>query len=263
MSPTNNIRRPGILGIVNVTPDSFSDGGEFFSCDQAVRHALTLLDDGADILDIGGESTRPGAVEVPAEEELRRVIPVIRGIRCLRPDARISIDTRKAGVAAAAVEAGATVINDVSGLASDPDMAATAARTGAHLILGHAGPPVDTGDIVAAVRDHLRRAGEKARQAGVAGDKLIFDPCLGFAKSPGQDWEILHRLAELLPLGPVLIAHSRKSFLGHLLNRPEPRDREMATAAVTLYAAQHGAAMVRVHDVRAARDLLTVWERLA
>ena len=272
MTPRNDIRRPAILGIVNVTPDSFSDGGLCFTCDRAVRHGLELLDDGADMLDIGGESTRPGAAEVPAEEEIRRVAPVIAGIRRFRPEARISVDTRKAAVAAAALEAGATIVNDVSGLTFDPAIAAVAARAGAGMILGHTrGTPERMrdpencryGDVVAEVRDFLRRAGETAVAAGVAAEKLIFDPCLGFAKTAEQDWEILRRMEELLTLGPVLIAHSRKSFLGQLLDRPDPKEREMATAAVTLYAAQHGAAMVRVHDVRAAHDVLTVWERLS
>ena len=255
-------QRPLLMGIVNATPDSFSDGGR--SPDEVVRHALKLLDDGADVLDIGGESTRPGAAAVPVPEELDRVIPVLKKIRALRPACRISVDTRKAAVAEAALAAGAEIINDVSALAYDPAMAAVAARSGAPVILGHTrGTPEEMtgrceyGDLVREVKDELRAAAAKALAAGVKPEKLWYDPGIGFAKTAAQSWELLRHVNELAELGPLVIGHSRKSFFAY----PDMADREVATAAVSLLLYGKNVFMVRVHDVRATRIAWEVAEK--
>ena len=246
--------RPLLMGIVNATPDSFSDGGRSF--EENVRHALKLLDDGADILDIGGESTRPGAAEVPVEEEIGRVLPVLRRIRELRPDCRISVDTRKSRVAEAALEAGAEIVNDVSGLSFDPELAACAARHHAVLLLGHTrGTPEEMarrcqyGSVVKEVVRELREAAAAAQAAGVKPEKLWYDPGIGFAKTAEQSWELLRHTEELAELGPLVIGHSRKSFFGY----PDMADREFATAAVALLLFAKQVYAVRVHNVRAAR----------
>ncbi len=263
--------RTEIMGIVNVTPDSFSDGGTSATTAAAVDKALRLLDEGADLIDIGGESTRPGAREVPTEEERARVTPVILQLKRLRPDCVISVDTRKSAVARAALNAGAVIINDVSGLSFSSDMAATAAEFEARLVIGHTrGTPEQMRrpencrytDVVAEVCAFwAARAGE-AERAGVKRENLLFDPCLGFAKTAEQDWTLLRQLEDLHRVGPVLIGHSRKSFLGALLGEPEPLRREAGTLAVSLHALMHGATMVRVHDVRATADAFRVWRHL-
>ena len=256
--------RPLLMGIVNATPDSFSDGGRSF--EETVRHALKLLDDGADILDIGGESTRPGAAEVPVAEEIGRVIPVLRAVKKTRPDCRISVDTRKSPVAEAALAEGAEIVNDVSGLSFDPDLAACAARHDAVLLLGHTrGTPEEMtrrcqyGRVVDEVVRELRQAAETARAAGVKPEKLWFDPGIGFAKTPEQSWELLRHTAELAALGPLVIGHSRKSFFGY----PEMADRETATAAVSLLLYGKKVFAVRVHDVRASRIAYETAERFS
>jgi len=262
---------PLIFGIVNVTPDSFSDGGKAFGGEAGFVHAAKLLADGADILDIGGESTRPGARPVPVAEEIGRVVPVIARLKREYPAAVISIDTRKAEVAAAATAAGATIINDVTGLGFSPEMAQVAAEVGAKLVIGHTrGTPEEMrkpencvyADVVSEVMAFWREAAAKALAAGVPEENLIFDPCLGFAKTAEQDWELLRRLGELRRAGKILVAHSRKSFLGKLIEEPEPARREAATLAVSLWAAEHGAEYLRVHDVKATRDALRVQEVL-
>lgn len=246
--------RPLLMGIVNATPDSFSDGGRSF--DETVRHALQLLSDGADILDIGGESTRPGAAAVPVREELDRVIPVLKKVKSLRPDCRISVDTRKSQVAQAALDEGAEIVNDVSAFAYDPGMAEVVARSGATAILGHTrGTPEEmTGhcrydDVVREVKTELRAAAAKALAAGVKPEKLWFDPGIGFAKTAEQSWELLRHTEELAELGPLVIGHSRKSFFVY----PDMADREVATAAVSLLLYGKGVFALRVHDVRSAR----------
>ena len=256
--------RPLLMGIVNVTPDSFSDGGRSF--DASCQHALQLLADGADILDIGGESTRPGAGEVPVAEELDRVMPVLTKLRELRPDCRISVDIRKAAVAEAALQAGAEIINDVSGFAFDPAMAEVAARHGAAVILGHTrGTPQEMTahccytDVVREVTAELRRSGAAAAAAGVKPEKIWFDPGIGFAKTAEQSWELLRHLEELAELGPLVVGHSRKSFLGY----PAGADREFASAAVTMQLRMQNVFAVRVHDVRSARIVFEVAEKLA
>ncbi|MBQ7393670.1 MAG: dihydropteroate synthase [Lentisphaeria bacterium] len=256
--------RPWLMGIVNATPDSFSDGGRSF--EATVRHALQLLEDGADILDIGGESTRPGAGEVPVAEELDRVMPVLTELKKWRPDCRISVDTRKSKVAEAALAAGAEIVNDVSGLAFDPDMAAVAAKFGAVIILGHTrGTPQEMVSrcnyrmLIRDVTDELKRTAGMAAEAGILPEKLWFDPGIGFAKTAEQSWELLRHLEELAELGPLVIGHSRKSFLGY----PAGADRECATAAVTMYLRMQKVLAVRVHDVRSARIMFDVAEKLA
>ena len=256
--------RPLLMGIVNVTPDSFSDGGR--SLEASCQHALQLLEDGADILDIGGESTRPGAGEVPVAEELDRVMPVLTKLRELRPDCRISVDTRKAAVAEAALQAGAEIVNDVSGFSFDPARAEVAARYGAAVILGHTrGTPQEMTahcrytDVVREVITELRGSGEAAVAAGVNPEKLWFDPGIGFAKTADQSWELLRHLGELAELGPLLVGHSRKSFLGY----PAGMDREFASAAVTMHLRMQNVFAVRVHDVHSARIMFEVAERLA
>ncbi len=264
-------KTPLIFGIVNVTPDSFSDGGAAYGPEAGFARAAQLLADGADILDIGGESTRPGAQSVPEEEEIRRVVPVIARIKREYPAAVVSIDTRKAEVAQAAVDAGAGIINDVSGLRFSPGMAKAAAKAGVKLVIGHSRGGLETAsqrdrceyaDVVAEVMKFWRAAAAKAVEAGVAEENLIFDPCLGFAKTAEQDWELLRRFDELKGAGKILLGHSRKSFLGKLIDEPVAARREAATLALSLWGAAHGADYLRVHDVKGTCDALKVWRRL-
>ena len=261
--------------MLNVTPDSFSDGGRYFgvggSHDAAVAHGLRMRADGADLVDVGGESTRPGARRVDAEQECARVLPVIEalaahGVAC-------SVDTTRAVVAEAALEAGATVVNDVSGGLADPDMAKMVAAAGVPWILmhwrGHSDRMAELAvytDVVAEVRDELSARIDGAVAAGVDPSNLVIDPGLGFAKRGPHDWALLRRLDVLLALGPpVLVGASRKSFLGRLLASPDgtprPADgREVATASLSALAAAAGAWGVRVHDVAGSRDAVLVGE---
>lgn len=264
-------RHPLLMGIVNVTGDSFSEGGAS-SPETAEARALTLLDEGADLLDIGGESTRPGAPLIPEKEELRRVVPLLRKLRFLRPSAILSIDTRKAGVARAAMDCGVDLINDVSMLRFSPDMAELAAASGAALILSHSrGTPQNMrnpefheygSDPVSTVVSELAGAKKKAMDCGVPEDAILIDPGIGFAKTPEQDWEILRRIGELRRLGPVVAGISRKSFLGTFLEQPEPRQRLGGTVAAALHLAESGVEILRVHDVRQLSDALRVWRNL-
>jgi dihydropteroate synthase len=255
--------------VLNVTPDSFSDGGRYLGPDDAVAHGLRLVAEGADLIDVGGESTRPGARRIPAGEELRRVLPVLsalagEGVAC-------SVDTTRAEVAEASLSAGATVVNDVSGGLADPGMAKVVAAAGVPWILmhwrGHSdrmGELAVYSDVVAQVRDELSARVDAAVTEGVDPSMLVIDPGLGFAKHAGHDWALLHRLDVLLGLGlPVLVGASRKRFLGRLLADPagEPRPapgREVATSALSALAAAAGAWGVRVHDVAASRDAVLV-----
>ena len=254
-----------VIGVLNVTPDSFSDGGRFTSLDDAVAHGCRLADDGADLVDVGGESTRPGADRVDAAEEERRVIPVIEAL--VANGIRVSIDTYRAVVAERALAAGASVVNDVSGGLGDPDMAAVVRAAGCPWILmhwrGHSRRMQDLAhyvDVVDDVRRELAERVEAANQAGISSDRIVIDPGLGFAKTAEHNWALLAHLDVLIGLGlPVLIGASRKSFLGRVLadpaGTPRPVDeREAATVAVTAYAATQGAWGVRVHDVRANVD---------
>jgi dihydropteroate synthase len=262
---------PVVMGVVNVTPDSFSDGGRYQDLDAAVAHGVALQRDGADIVDIGGESTRPGAERVDAETEVARVVPVIRELAAA--GVPLSIDTTRAAVAAAALEAGAVVVNDVSGGLADPGMAAVVAAAGCPWILmhwrGHSRHMLDLAvydDVVAEVRAELLDRVADATKAGVAPEKIILDPGIGFAKTAAHNWALSRHLDELVTLGyPVLFAASRKTYLGRLLAGPdgEPRPvdgREAATIATSVLAVAAGAWGVRVHDVRATADALAVWD---
>lgn len=262
---------PLIMGIVNATGDSFSEGSGS-APESALDRALRLLADGADLLDIGGESTRPGAREIPPEEEIDRILPVIRGVRAACPDAVLSVDTRKSEVAAAAIECGVEIINDVSMLRYDAALARVTAEGGAALVLSHSRGTPETmrssayhdygADVVATVAAELAAAKRTALEAGVAEENLIFDPGIGFAKTPEQDWELLRRSGEFRRLGPVLVGMSRKSFLGKFLNRPDPADRLGGTIAAALHLAGCGVEILRVHDVRQLRDALLVRAKL-
>jgi dihydropteroate synthase len=258
-----------VVGVLNVTPDSFSDGGRFVDVAAAVKHGISLQADGAAFVDVGGESTRPGAQRVDADEECRRVLPVIRELTAA--GVPTSIDTYRAEVAAAALEAGASVINDVSGGLGDPRMAAVAADAGCPWILmhwrGHSADMQELAeydDVVADVVNELAARVEAALAAGVAPAALIVDPGLGFAKTADHNWALLSHLDAIMALGfPVLVGASRKSFLGRLLASPAgtPRpvdERESATTALSAYVAQLGGWGVRVHDVRASVDAARV-----
>lgn len=248
-----------VMGILNVTPDSFSDGGRYADPDSAVQRGLQLWDQGADLVDVGGESTRPGANPVEADEEQRRVEPVVARLSAL--GVRVSIDTGKASVAGAALEAGAVAVNDVTGL-SDPHMAATVAESGSSLVVMHMpGDPrtmhlaASYADVVGEVRDHLVARASDAVATGVDPDRVCIDPGIGFGKTVDHNLELLARLGELASCGfPVMVGTSRKSFLGRLLDIPDPADRDLATAITVALAAERGAAVVRVHDVPAARQ---------
>ncbi|WP_410576668.1 dihydropteroate synthase [Amycolatopsis sp. lyj-108] len=264
--------RPGrcaVMGILNVTPDSFSDGGRYLGVEQALEHAHEMWARGADLIDVGGESTRPGASRVDAETEISRIMPVIRALAA--DGVAMSVDTTRAEVALAAVEAGASVINDVSGGLADPNMAKVAAETGVPYVLMHwRGHSKDMNalasyeDVVADVRAELLSRVDEAVAAGVDQSAIVLDPGLGFAKNAEHDWALLNRLDSFLSLGfPVLVGASRKRFLGRLLSgkdgKPAPPDgRENATAAVSALAAAAGAWGVRVHEVGASIDAVTV-----
>ena len=254
-----------IMGVVNVTPDSFSDGGAFLDRDAAVNHGLRLAFEGADLLDVGGESTRPGAEPVAEREELHRVIPVIEGIRARNGEVRISIDTSKAAVAAAALDAGAGYVNDVTALRGDPEMAALVAERGVDVCLMHMlGTPrtmqaeARYDDVVDDVKAFLAERIESAVSAGIALERIEIDPGIGFAKNVDHNLEVLGRLRELTTLGrPVVLGTSRKSFLGAITGR-ETAERMPATLATIVMGYERGAEVFRVHDVAPARDALCV-----
>ena len=252
------------MGILNVTPDSFSDGGDYFTRDAAIAHALNMIAEGADIIDIGGESTRPGAEPTPAEEQMRRAIPVILAIRMRNSDIAISIDTRAAAVARAAVDAGADIINDVSALRDDPDMADVVAASGAAVVLMHrrgtsadmqdgGGPHYD--DVIAEITAFLQQRRDFAAGRGIDRSRIILDPGLGFGKRVEHNLTILRHLDRLVALEqPVLVGASRKRFLGSVLGVDEPKQRLAGSLACAVIAALAGAAILRVHDVRATVD---------
>ncbi|WP_422774504.1 dihydropteroate synthase [Plantactinospora sp. WMMC1484] len=261
---------PVVMGVLNVTPDSFSDGGRYADLDAAVRHGVQMHAYGAHLIDVGGESTRPGADRVDEATEAGRVLPVIRELAAR--GVPMSVDTYRAGVAAAALAAGATVVNDVSGGLADPGMAKVVAEAGCPWILmhwrGHAKRMQDLArytDVVTDVRTELSQRVADALAAGVAADRIVLDPGLGFAKRAADNWQLTARLPEVLALGyPVLFAASRKSYLGALLAAPDgtPRPtggRTAATIATSVLAVAAGAWGVRVHDVRETVDALAVW----
>jgi dihydropteroate synthase len=260
-----------VMGIVNVTPDSFSDGGRYLDAEAAIAHGLKLRGQGADILDVGGESTRPGAERIEPALEQERVVPVVRELAaagCL-----VSIDTMSASTAIAAVEAGARIVNDVSGGMADPELLRAVAPTGADVVLGHwRGPSADMyakaeyGDVVAEVVGELARRIEAAAAAGIAPSRVILDPGIGFGKRGDQNWAALRGITRLAGLGPrVLIGTSRKRFLAETLSAAEGEQadvdehrRDLATAVTSVLAAQAGAWGVRVHDVVSTVDALRV-----
>ncbi len=269
-------KRTLVMGIVNVTPDSFSDGGRHFASEDAVGYALELFEEGADVVDIGGESTRPGArvgradASVSAEEELRRVLPVISNVKKARPEAIVSIDTYKAKVAQAAVEAGAEIVNDVSGFEWDADMAKTLATLGCGAVLMHTrGFPDDWGslpvvaDIVMLVKRELGAHADAALLAGVKRDRMVLDPGFGFGKRFEENYPLLRRFREFQELRyPLLTGVSRKSFIGRALSengKDAPVDaRGWATVSAEVIAAMNGAHIIRTHDVKAAVDALKI-----
>lgn len=258
-----------VMGVVNVTPDSFSDGGRWLDHDAALAHGLELVAQGADLVDVGGESTRPGAARVPLDEELARVLPVITSL--VAHGVVVSVDTMRAQVARAAVDAGAVLVNDVSGGLADPQMVPLVAETGVAYVVTHwrgASDVMDDadryGDVVADVRHELDARLDVLRAAGARDEQLVLDPGLGFAKSGASNWPLLGRLDELVGTGlPVLVGASRKRFLGALLAAPDgtpapPTDRDHATAAVSALAAAAGAWAVRVHEVPSSVDAVRV-----
>jgi dihydropteroate synthase len=267
---------PVVMGVVNVTPDSFSDGGRYADTEAAIGHGRRLLADGADVLDIGGESTRPGATRPLVSEELDRVVPVITALAA--DGAVVSVDTMRAEVAEAALAAGARVVNDVSGGLADPRILDVVAGSEAAYVAMHWRAHSDRmqglavydepGGVVTAVRRELGERVEAMRAAGIPDDRIVLDPGLGFAKRGEHNWQLLRGFDELASLGfPLLVGASRKSFLGALLADPDgtPRpvtEREQAGHAVTLLLAQRGVWGVRVHDVRGTRDVLRVLERM-
>jgi dihydropteroate synthase len=254
-----------VMGVVNVTPDSFSDGGLYADADTAIAHGVELEAEGADILDIGGESTRPGAEPVAADAELQRVLPVIGGLRERGVTAEISIDTSKAAVAAAALDAGATLVNDVTALRSDPAMAELVAARGVSCCLMHMlGEPRTMQDdpryedVVSDVKAFLEERLAFAVASGIAEERILLDPGIGFGKTAEHNLELLARLDELVALGrPVVIGTSRKSFLGRITGRPVD-DRLAATIATNVLAYERGARVFRVHDVAPVRDALVI-----
>ncbi len=268
---------PLLMAIINVTPDSFSDGGAFDGPDAAVRHAMRCIEEGASIVDIGGESTRPGAQPVSADEQIRRTVPVIGALVRAGIPAAISIDTTSAAVASAALAAGAHIVNDVSAGTDDAGMFGVCAAAGCGIVLMHRlrRPAEDSystqyanapayGDVVVAVRDALAERVEAAVTAGIARESIAIDPGLGFGKSVEDNWALIRRLDEIAALGhPVLVGASRKSFVGAKAGIADPRQRDAASAEAALECAGRGAAILRVHDVAIHRDALAAWRREA
>jgi len=264
-----SLARPLVMGIVNVTPDSFSDGGDFLAADQAIRHGRALLDEGADILDVGGESTRPGATPVPPEEELRRVEPVVRALAAA--GAVVSIDTRHARVMAAALDAGARIVNDVSALTGEPESLGVAARAEAPLVLMHMpGDPRTMQDnpsyTLASldVLEYLAGRVEACVAAGIPRERIIVDPGIGFGKRSAHNLEIMARLALFHAIGcGVMLGLSRKGLIGSVGGAGAPKERMPGSVAGALYGVSQGVQIVRVHDVAATRQALATWEAMA
>lgn len=257
--------RPLIMGIINVTPDSFSDGGDYYSFEAATAQGLALAEAGADILDVGGESTRPGAEPLSLDQELDRVMPVIEALAG-RTSVPISIDTYKSAVAVEALEAGASMVNDISAGRFDPEILRLAARAGVPLILMHMkGQPRNMqdnpiyDDLVGEIKDFLADAARRAEEAGVDRDMIVLDPGIGFGKTFDHNLILINRLKELTELGyPLLVGPSRKAFLGHILGGVPPKERDAATAAVIALAAYNGASILRTHNAGLARQTLSV-----
>jgi dihydropteroate synthase len=257
---------PVLIGILNVTPDSFSDGGDFLDPKKAAKQAAAMLEEGAQVIDVGGESTRPGSDTVSPEEELNRVLPAIQGILEDRPDTVISVDTYRASTARAALEAGAGIINDVTAMRDDPEMADVVAEAGCTVILMHMlGEPKTMQqephyeDVVREVRDFLSERAAYAEETGIASDKIILDPGIGFGKTQDHNLTLLNNLDTIAELGyPVLMGASRKRFIGSITGVEEAKDRISGTIATSVLAYERGATLFRIHDVRANREALEV-----
>ena len=255
--------RPLVMGVLNVTPDSFSDGGDFLSPDAARRQAQQLVADGADIIDIGGESTRPGSEPVPADEQLRRILPAIEAVRRASDSVPISVDTRLGSVAEAALDAGADLVNDIFALRDDAHLARVVAKRRVPVVLMHMkGRPATMQqaptyvDVVSEIGSFLQDRIEAAERAGIDRDRMIIDPGIGFGKTTEHNLTILRGLAALLELGrPVLLGPSRKRFIGQVLGIDEPKRRQWGTAAVVAYAVAAGVHIVRVHEVAEMRQV--------
>ncbi|MEZ2347268.1 dihydropteroate synthase [Terriglobus sp. RCC_193] len=276
-------KRTLVMGILNATPDSFSDGGEYVSPDTALQHALYMLDHGADIIDIGGESTRPGTAAgttdaVSTDEEQARILPLIRSLIHTRPDTIISVDTYRASTARVAIDAGAEIVNDVSGMLWDRDMASTCAELRCGVVAMHTRglpsewatqPRLEPGRIIPTVMDELRETASRLMLAGCNQSSIVLDPGFGFGKIGNENWTLLHEMDRLQELGfPLLAGLSRKGFLGDTLRDPAgatppaPQQRDEATAAANVMAAIAGAHIVRVHDVQRTREAVTIADRL-
>ncbi|MBL4918261.1 dihydropteroate synthase [Szabonella alba] len=259
--------RPALMGILNVTPDSFSDGGRFLDAGQAAAQARAMVAAGADILDIGGESTRPGSAEVPEDEEIARTAPVIAALRAEGVETPISIDTRKAGVAGAALAAGANIVNDVAALGHDPALAPLVAERGVPVCLMHAqGDPATMqddpryDDVVLDVYDYLEARIAVAEAAGILRARIIVDPGIGFGKTLAHNLALIARLSMFHALGcPILLGASRKRFIGTLSDEPQADRRVAGSLAVALAGAAQGAQILRVHDMKETRQALTLW----
>lgn len=253
------------MGIVNVTPDSFSDGGRFFACEAAVEHALQLVADGADILDVGGESTRPGADAVPLEEELRRVVPVIEQL-ARKTDIPISVDTSKADVARRALQVGARIVNDISGLRFDPQMIEVCRESRCGVVVMHMQGRPQTmqiephyTDVVEEICGYFRERLENLARGGIDAERIVLDPGVGFGKTAQHNLSILSHISRFRELGrPVLIGHSRKRFLKKIIGR-DVDENQFGTVGVSVALAQQGVDLVRVHDVAANRDAITAY----
>lgn len=262
-----DLERTAIMGVLNVTPDSFSDGGLWVEPQRALEHAREMIEEGAAIVDVGGESTRPGSAPVTVEEEVQRVLPIVEALA--RDNVPVSIDTRKPSVARAALEAGASLINDTCGEEVEPDMDAIAAEFDAAVCIMHSrGTPatmrelIEYGDVVTDVKDFLGRRAEDLLQAGVSADAICLDPGIGFAKSVEQNLVLLKRLPELTDLPyPVLVGTSRKSFIGHVLGL-DVEDRIEGTAATVALSVMGGARILRVHDVRQMNRVIRMTEAI-
>ena len=254
------------MGILNVTPDSFSDGGRYAGTEAAIAQAERMLAEGADILDVGGESTRPGAEEVPAAEQVRRIVPVIERVRAGHAKAIVSVDTRSAAVAEAALEAGADIINDVSALRHDPGMVGVAVRRGVPVVLMHMkGTPqtmvseAEYEDVVGEVIEFFRRRAGELEAAGVERSRMIIDPGIGFAKNTFHNLEVMRRVGELHALGlPVMVGPSRKRFIGQVLGVKEAEERLYGTLGAVAACGLAGVQIVRVHDVGPARQVAEI-----
>jgi len=259
---------PVLVGILNVTPDSFSDGGTFLDPEAAADHAAAMLDEGAGIIDVGGESTRPGSDPVPQDEEIKRVVPVIERTLAARPEALISVDTYRSKTAAAALQAGARLVNDVTALGGDPEMSSVVAEAGCPVILMHMqGEPKtmqkEPGyeDVVREVRDYLAQRVEHAVAAGINRENIVLDPGIGFGKTLEHNLVLLRNLDAIVDLGfPVLVGASRKRFIGTITGVQQALDRVSGTVATTVLAYERGATLFRVHDVRPNREALAIAE---